>query len=114
VRQLSEDLRMFDAGRGQDRASEAGRESSPFVIARGPPGPVGLWDILLNGSVDGGEFYQAWLALQCGMVGGITAGLLLLRAEPRPDAPPYAPVAAWPDTQRDLNQLAQVAQQAAR
>ena len=75
--------------------------------------PAGLWDIVSSATADVSEFYRAWLALQCGMLGGVTAGLLLLRTEPMPDAPPYAPVAAWPDAQRDLGQLAQIAQQAA-
>jgi biotin carboxyl carrier protein len=72
-----------------------------------------LWEIISRGGANLGEFCQAWLALQCGMVGGATAGLLLLRNAPAADVPPYVPAAAWPDAQRDLTQLAQIAQQAA-
>jgi multidrug resistance efflux pump len=93
------------------RALKIGRAAQPSHA------PAGLWEIISRGGGDIGEFCQAWLALQCGMIGGATAGLLLLRdvsaADAPADAPAYVPAAAWPDAQRDLTQLAQIAQQAA-
>ena len=104
---------MINLQQAREQASNREFGANPDVIARGPAAPSGLWKIVLGGTADAGDFYQAWLALQCGMVGGVTAGLLLLRNASKPDAPPYVPAAAWPDAQRDLNKLAQVAQQAA-
>jgi hypothetical protein len=104
---------MINLQRAREQASNRELGANPDVIARGPAAPSGLWKIVLGGTADAGDFYQAWLALQCGMVGGVTAGLLLLRNASKPDAPPYLPAAAWPDAQGDLNKLAQVAQQAA-
>jgi multidrug resistance efflux pump len=104
---------MINLQRAREQASNPELGANPDVIARGPAAPSGLWKIVLGGTADAGDFYQAWLALQCGMVGGVTAGLLLLRSASKPDVPPYVPAAAWPDAQHDLNKLAQVAQQAA-
>jgi multidrug resistance efflux pump len=104
---------MLDLSRIQQSADAKRQLSGPSGDVSRVTAPAGLWDIVSSATSDVGEFYQAWLALQCGMLGGVAAGLLLLRTEPKPGAPPYAPVAAWPDAQRDLAQLAQVAQQAA-
>lgn len=40
------------------------------------------------------EFASAWLTLQCSMLPGIEAGVVVLGA---PDAGPFEPVASWPD-----------------
>ena len=40
------------------------------------------------------EFASAWLTLQCSMLDGVHAGVIVLG---RPDEGPYAPVATWPD-----------------
>jgi multidrug efflux pump subunit AcrA (membrane-fusion protein) len=104
---------MLDLNRNPQQAGEAARSLNLAGDGRPAMGSAGLWEIISRGTAEASEFYQAWLGLQCGIVGGVTAGLLLLRTTPHPDAPPYAPAAAWPDAQQDLNQLAQVAQQAA-
>jgi multidrug resistance efflux pump len=103
---------MVDFGRSPQQATEPARALNLGNAGQQTHAPAGLWDIISGGGADLGEFCQAWLALQCGMVGGATAGLLLLRNPPAADAPPYVPAAAWPDAQRDLTQLAQIAQQA--
>jgi hypothetical protein len=104
---------MHDLNRNPQQEGEAARSLNLAGDGRLAPGSAGLWEIISRGTSDAGEFYSAWLGLQCGMVGGVTAGLLLLRDKPHPDVPPFSPAAAWPDAQRDLNQLAQAAQQAA-
>jgi hypothetical protein len=104
---------MHDLNRNPQQEGEAARSLNLAGDGRLAPGSAGLWEIISRGTSDAGEFYSAWLGLQCGMVGGVTAGLLLLRNKPHPDVPPFSPAAAWPDAQRDLNQLAQAAQQAA-
>jgi hypothetical protein len=104
---------MVDLSRSLQQASEPAPALNLGNAGQRMQAPAGLWEIISRGGADLGEFYQAWLALQCGMVGGATGGLLLLRNSPSADAPPYVPAAAWPDAQRDLTQLAQIAQQAA-
>lgn len=104
---------MADLSRSPQQAAEPVRTVNLARAGQQSGAPAALWDIISRGNADPGEFYQAWLALQCGIVGGVTGGLLLLRNAPAPDAPPYSPAAAWPDAQGDLTQLAQIAQQAA-
>jgi multidrug resistance efflux pump len=104
---------MVDLSRSPQQAAEPVRTVNLARAGQPAAAPAALWDIISRGNADPGEFYQAWLALQCGMVGGATGGLLLLRNAPAPDGPPYSPAAAWPDAQGDLTQLAQIAQQAA-
>lgn len=104
---------MVDLSRSPQQAAEPARALNIGRAGQPAHAPAGLWEIISRGGGDLGEFCQAWLALQCGMVGGATAGLLLLRNAPAADAPAYVPAAAWPDAQRDLTQLAQIAQQAA-
>lgn len=60
-------------------------------------------------SVDG--FCQTWLALQCRMIAGVSAGVVLLGP---PDRGPYAPVAVWPQVRRSLAHLSAVAERALR
>jgi RND family efflux transporter MFP subunit len=52
-------------------------------------------------------FCQSWLALQCGMIGGVKAGLVLLGP---PDRGPYRPVASWPAGRRNLKHLTKTAE----
>lgn len=60
-----------------------------------------LWAIFTEAAtVD--AFCQSWLALQCGMIGGVKAGLVLLGP---PDRGPYRPVATWPAGRRNLKHL---------
>ena len=53
-------------------------------------------------------FCQSWLALQCGMIGGVRAGLLLLGP---PDRGPFRPMATWPGGRRHLKHLTKTAEQ---
>src|SRR6516164_7891522 len=101
---------MVDFGRSPQQAGEPARVLNVGHAGQPTHAAAGLWEIISCGGANLGEFCQAWLALQCGMVGGATAGLLLLRNAPAADVPPYVPAAAWPDAQRDLTQLAQIAQ----
>jgi RND family efflux transporter MFP subunit len=58
------------------------------------------------------EFAGAWLALQCSMLPGIRAGVVVLGP---PNGGPYAPAASWPDdagTSRALTAAAEAALQA--
>jgi RND family efflux transporter MFP subunit len=52
-------------------------------------------------------FCQSWLALQCGMIGGVRAGLVLLGP---PDRGPYRPIAIWPTGRRNLKHLTKTAE----
>ena len=52
-------------------------------------------------------FCQSWLALQCGMIGGVQAGLLLLGP---PDRGPFRPMATWPGGQCHLKNLTKTAE----
>ena len=47
-------------------------------------------------------FCQSWLALQCRMLGGIQAGIVLLGP---PDRGPFRPVATWPEGRHNLKHL---------
>jgi multidrug efflux pump subunit AcrA (membrane-fusion protein) len=76
-------------------------------IASEIKGDSGLWDAL-SGARDGGEFCRAWLGIQCGMISGTVAGLLLLDDGDGH----FSSTAVWPDNRRDLTYLADTAQQA--
>jgi RND family efflux transporter MFP subunit len=52
-------------------------------------------------------FCQSWLALQCGMIGGVKAGLVLLGP---PDRGPYRLAATWPAGRRNLKHLTKTAE----
>lgn len=52
------------------------------------------------------EFASAWLTLQCSMLDGVRAGVIVLGG---PDESSYAPVAAWPDGVRPSGALSQAA-----
>ncbi|TKB71988.1 MAG: efflux RND transporter periplasmic adaptor subunit [Nitrospira sp.] len=52
-------------------------------------------------------FCQSWLALQCGMIGGVRAGLVLLGP---PDRGPFRPVTTWPAGRRNLKHLTKTAE----
>ncbi|MEH6825980.1 MAG: HlyD family efflux transporter periplasmic adaptor subunit [Motiliproteus sp.] len=55
------------------------------------------------------ELAAAWLTLQCSMLPGVTAGLVVLGA---PEVGPYAPVASWPDGKITSTTLAAVCESA--
>lgn len=52
-------------------------------------------------------FCQSWLALQCRMIGGTQAGIILLGP---PDRGPFRPVATWPDGCHNLKHLSKTAE----
>jgi RND family efflux transporter MFP subunit len=65
-----------------------------------------LWTTFAEAaSVD--AFCQSWLALQCGMIGGVRAGLVLLGP---PDRGPFRPTATWPAGRRNLKHLTKTAE----
>ena len=53
------------------------------------------------------EFATAWLTLQCSMLDGVHAGVIVLGAA---DQGPYVPVATWPDDVRPSGALSQAAE----
>jgi RND family efflux transporter MFP subunit len=55
-------------------------------------------------------FCSTWLALQCRMIPGVTGGVVLLGAPE--ENRPFAPVAFWPDKQRNLKHLSEAAERA--
>src|SRR5262245_49403177 len=48
------------------------------------------------------SYCQSWLALQCGMLSGIEAGVVMLKMSA---GAPFVPVAFWPDVQQDRRYL---------
>ena len=60
-------------------------------------------------AADDDTFCRAWLALQCAMITGVGAGLLLLRDTAEQS---YVPAAVWPDLHKDVSYLGQVAERA--
>ncbi len=77
----------------------------------GQGGPVHedeLWDVFAD-SEDQGAFFAAWLALQCGMIGEVAAGAVLV-AQNGGDT--YAPVALWPRPSTDVSALQGAAERA--
>lgn len=50
------------------------------------------------------EYYQAWLALQSGLISGVVQGLLIVSGADKQ----FAPVAAWPQTGSDPQRLSDV------
>ena len=52
-------------------------------------------------------FCRSWLALQCRMLGGVRAGMVLLGPA---DRGPFRPVAAWPEGRRNLKHLTKTAE----
>jgi len=66
-----------------------GREATP------------LWDALAEPLPDQ-EFFRAWLAIQCGLVSRVRAGLLLIDQ----GSDQYAVAAVWPDGRGEVSHLA--------
>jgi RND family efflux transporter MFP subunit len=101
-------MQLFESKRAPTRLSEVvttGGDRTPGAAE------TQLWNVVTGAATDSAEFYRAWLALQCGMIAGTTAGLLLLR-QPT-GAASFAAVAAWPDAGQDLSHLQPIAMQAA-
>ena len=55
------------------------------------------------------QFCQAWLALLCRQLPGVSAGVVLFQAT---EANTFLPVAVWPEVARDLSYLGKVAERA--
>jgi multidrug efflux pump subunit AcrA (membrane-fusion protein) len=87
--------------------SEQVAELQPGALTPGSRNDSALWDVLL-GARDASEFCRAWLGIQCGMISGTVAGLLLLDDGDGH----FSSAAVWPDNRRDLAYLADTAQQA--
>jgi multidrug resistance efflux pump len=68
----------------------------------------GTWEAFTSAHSDE-SFCRAWLTLQCAMIEGVGAGLLLLR-NPLEEA--YVPAAVWPNPNVDLSYMSGVAEQA--
>src|SRR4051812_36894840 len=56
------------------------------------------------------EFCSSWLALQCRMIRGIAAGVVLLGTPE--EKRPFAPIAFWPNNQENLKYLSEAAERA--
>lgn len=67
-----------------------------------------VWAAFASASSDD-AFCSAWLALQCSLITGVQAGLLLLHDEA---SQAYVPAAVWPDPRRDLSYLSEAAERA--
>ena len=52
-------------------------------------------------------FCQSWLALQCRMIDGVRAGMVLLGPA---DRGPFRPVATWPEGRHNLKHLTKTAE----
>ncbi|OGA04957.1 MAG: hypothetical protein A3H35_11385 [Betaproteobacteria bacterium RIFCSPLOWO2_02_FULL_62_17] len=64
------------------------------------------WAAFASASSDD-AFCAAWLTLQCSLITGVQAGLLLLHDEA---SQTYVPAAVWPDPRRDLSYLTEAAE----
>jgi hypothetical protein len=75
--------------------------------ASSAPVDSGLFDSLTRPR-GAAEFCRTWLSIQCGMISGTVAGLLLLDD----GEGHFSSAATWPDNRRDVSYLAETAQQA--
>jgi len=64
------------------------------------------WTAFASASTDD-LFCKAWLELQCSLISGVNAGLLLLYDDVSQS---YVPAAVWPDPRRDLSYLTEAAE----
>jgi hypothetical protein len=71
-----------------------------------PGGSGAAWAAFAAAGSDA-EFCAAWLALQCGAIARVRAGLLLLRS---PGSDRFLPAAVWPDPRRDVSYLTEAAE----
>src|SRR3990172_6254206 len=82
-----------------DRSGVAAAQTEMDVDAR-------AWATFASAPSDD-MFCRAWLALQCSLISGVYAGLLLLHDEASQS---YVPAAVWPDPRRDLSYLTEAAE----
>ena len=64
-----------------------------------------------GGAASPEEFCQAWLALQCHAVGEVSEAVVVLQ---KPGAETFAPLAFWPEGQRERTGLAEITERALR
>jgi RND family efflux transporter MFP subunit len=83
--------------------------SEPRVADEDGGSATDFWSLLANARTSD-QLCRAWLGILCQWIPGTQAGLLLLQQEQRADS--YAPAAVWPDPERDMSFMAEVAQQA--
>ena len=91
---------MYARGDIQDRISpgEASRSRGQMQQA--------LWQRLQTAETPE-SYCQSWLALQCGMISGVSTGVVMLQMSA---GAAFAPVAFWPDVPQDQRHLAEVAE----
>ena len=95
------------------QTGQGGHASTRASAGAAPDGGAQLWNAIAD-AADGSNFHAAWLALQCGMISGANAGLLMLRSLRPAGEQVFTPVAAWPDAGRELKDLSHVAERAAQ
>src|SRR6516165_5703578 len=95
------------------QTGQGGHASTRASAGAAPDGGAQLWNAIAD-AADGSNFHAAWLALQCGMISGTNAGLLMLRSLRPAGEQVFTPVAAWPDAGRELKDLSHVAERAAQ
>lgn len=80
------------------------------VVSTEPHGDVmqepGPWATFAGASTTT-TFCQSWLTLQCRMIAGVRAGMVLLGPS---DRGPFRPVAVWPEGSRNLKHLTKTAE----
>ncbi len=94
-----EGLKSESADRGRTASGAAGASTGTADQA---------WAVFAAAPSDE-VFSGAWLALQCGAIADVRAGLLLVREA---DGAAYVPAALWPDARQDLSYLTGAAQRA--
>lgn len=93
---------------------ERGRYPSGPETAKGAAGrpaadpEASLWENFVKAKT-AEAFVRSWLALQCRMVGGVRAGVVLLGT---PDRGPFTPAAVWPHPTRSVKYLIPTAERA--
>lgn len=93
------------------RVDEAAALASAVDVASGTATrdlDARAWSAFTSASSDE-AFCSAWLTLQCAIISGVLAGLLLLRDK---RGQSYVPAAVWPDSRRDLTYLTKAAERA--
>jgi len=58
--------------------------------------------------LSGGEFYDAWLAIQCSLIVGASFGVLVKRQD---DSETFQPVSIWPDSAADMDIVSELIEQ---
>jgi biotin carboxyl carrier protein len=76
--------------------------------AEGSDSSSEIWAAFAS-ATSGEAFCTSWLTLQCSLIAGVRAALLLLRDEA---AQSYVPAAIWPDRQHDVTYLSGAAERA--